>query len=119
VISNIVRNAAFVLAAGSAMIAVPASAEEIGTSQSMVVRHSDLDLTSDHGVAVLHRRIDTAARAVCGNFYGADLAARSRALACRKVARADAASDVEVAVAAARNGQQLAASAITVGNANP
>jgi UrcA family protein len=120
VISNIVRSASLALAAGLVAIGTPAAAASpAGEDKSVVVRHGDLDLTNDNGVATLNRRIDTAARSVCGTFHAADLSARGRALSCRKVARANAVNDVELAVAAARSGQQLAANAITVAKAHP
>jgi UrcA family protein len=119
VISNIVRSASIVLAAATAAIGVPASAAEIGTARSMVVRHADLDLTSTSDVATLNRRVATAARAVCGTFHAADLTAKQNVLQCRKFALNDARQNVEVAVASARGGQQLAANGITVGNAVP
>ena len=118
-ISNIVRSASIVLAAATAAIGGGASAAEIGTAKSMVVRHGDLDLTSAVGVDTLNRRVGTAARAVCGTFHAADLAAKQNVLACRKVALSDARQHVELAVAAARGGQQLAANGITVGKAVP
>lgn len=118
-ISNIVRNVSIVLAAGAATIAVPASAAEVGTAKSVIVRHGDLDLTTDGGVDTLNRRVSTAARSVCGTFHAADLAAKQNVLACRKVALNGALTNVELAVSAARSGQQLAANAVTVGNAVP
>jgi UrcA family protein len=117
VISQFVRTASAALVTVAALVAVPATAAEIGTSRSMVVRHSDLDLTSASGVDALNRRVATAARAVCGTFHAADLAAKQQALACRKVALNDARRNIELAVAASRSGQQLAANGINVGHA--
>jgi UrcA family protein len=55
--------AAASLAAGAASAQTPAS----GDVARVVVRYSDLDVTREEGAAVLARRINQAAHAVCGS----------------------------------------------------
>ena len=93
-----------------AIAAVPASAAE-GVQFASDVRYGDLNLSSDAGVAQLQRRVASAARKVCGNADGRDIEASQAAAACRREAISSAAPKVELAVANARNGQKLAASA--------
>jgi UrcA family protein len=50
-----------VAAAASALVSVPSLA-----APSVAVQYNDLDLTSAHGKQVLQRRIDAAARSMCG-----------------------------------------------------
>ncbi len=52
-----------VLALAAATLAVPAVAAD---EDATTVRYADLDLTTEHGQEVLSRRIDAAARAMCG-----------------------------------------------------
>ncbi|MDB5663034.1 MAG: UrcA family protein [Sphingomonas bacterium] len=106
--ATIARIAATTLVAGAALAAAPAVAADFGAARTMDVRHGDLDLTSDQGAARLNQRIAVAARAVCGSFHPADLAAKGKALACRNETIARAAPQVELAIAEARGGRQYA-----------
>lgn len=77
-------------AAALALAAAPAHAEPQYTSVS--VAYSDLNLASGIGQKRLARRIDSAARKVCGHYATsqAGLAERTRSTACYKKAKADA-----------------------------
>jgi UrcA family protein len=80
------------------------------------VRYGDLNLTTDAGVAQLQRRIKAAAAAACGRPDGRDIKASQAAATCRETAVANAKAKVELAVANARSGQDLAAnSSVKVG----
>ena len=54
------------VAAGLVTFAMAPAHAEIGAPRSVVVRYSDLDLTSENGQARLHKRIAFAAETVCG-----------------------------------------------------
>jgi UrcA family protein len=58
--------AALAFAGFAAALSAPASAEQANTARVVAVRYSDLDLASDNGQRALERRIDIAAREVCG-----------------------------------------------------
>jgi UrcA family protein len=75
------------------------------------VRYGDLNLASEDGLAQLHRRINAAARRVCGSADPRDLNMVQATNDCRKAALADAAPKIELAVANARSGQNYAANA--------
>ena len=51
------------LAAGAASAQTPASGDVV----KVIVRYADLDLTREEGAAVLARRINLAAHAICGS----------------------------------------------------
>jgi UrcA family protein len=57
---------ALVLAAGTALAGVGAQATAFDRPQTRVVHYGDLDLSTDRGIRTLYRRIEIAARAVCG-----------------------------------------------------
>ena len=81
--------------------AVPAAAE------SLVVRYDDLNLSSAAGMKVLDRRIDGAARQVCGanQDYRQGLAEKAAAQKCVAGARAGAADQIaRLEVGTARGG---------------
>ncbi|MEO6153611.1 MAG: UrcA family protein [Croceibacterium sp.] len=56
----IFRFAMMAAALGAAALTAPAAAESVG------IRHADLDLATPAGVQMLDRRIDSAARELCG-----------------------------------------------------
>jgi UrcA family protein len=102
------------LALSGGLLAGPALARPAADGASTSVRFADLDLTTDAGAAALHSRVARAATAVCGDADQRDLAAASRMMACRGVAMASAAPQVELALNAARNGRAYAANDLKV-----
>jgi len=58
--------AAFAAAGFAAAISAPASAEQSDQTRVTAVRYSDLDLASESGQRAMQRRIELAAREVCG-----------------------------------------------------
>jgi UrcA family protein len=75
--------------------------------ESKVVRISDLDLSTDKGVAALNRRVRSAARDICGWNPRADLALTSVLVECENRIVASARPDVELAIASAQPQQRL------------
>lgn len=77
-------------AAAITFAAIPAHAET--QRMSVTVAHADLNLGSPQGQKRLERRIDNAARKVCGHYISlqASLAETSRSRACYDKAKADA-----------------------------
>lgn len=71
------------LITGAIIKAVPALAEPVAAQTSAVVRTADLDLSTEHGRAVLDHRLVAAASKVCGEATPADLAGTNAAIACR------------------------------------
>jgi UrcA family protein len=59
-------SAALLLAAGAALAGTGAQATAFDRPQTRIVRYGDLDLSTDRGIQTLYRRIEIAARAVCG-----------------------------------------------------
>lgn len=110
--SSIVSRALLASLGAAALIsAVPAAAGTV-EQVSSEVRYGDLDLKSEAGVAQLKQRIRTAARKVCGGQVELrDIRARQAADRCLAAALAGAAPKIELAVANARTGQNLAANA--------
>src|SRR5262245_30472607 len=47
-------------------VATSAQATVAGSPQQVVVRYHDLDLNTQHGAQIMYRRLDQAARTVCG-----------------------------------------------------
>ncbi|MCB2065714.1 MAG: UrcA family protein [Erythrobacter sp.] len=62
--SNVIKTGLAAAIAASAALAVPAAAAEQG--ESVRVRYSDLNLSTDQGQAALQRRLERAAEEVCG-----------------------------------------------------
>ena len=106
---------AFSGAVSLAAFAFPATAMA-GTPDglSAAVHYGDLDLTSAAGARELQGRVDRAARAVCGTADIRDLGAVAQRDACRQVALASAAPQVEVAIAQAHNGKAYASNDVRV-----
>jgi UrcA family protein len=108
-----IRFTAFALAA--ALVSVPSFAAPAADGMSTSVRFGDLDLTTDAGATALHNRIKSAARAVCGGEIDQrDLTAVRIGQACRQVAMAGAEPQMQLALANARSGRQLAANDVKV-----
>ncbi len=106
---RIIRSAAFAWM-GAALVATAPPAFAGGMEKfTTEVRYGDLNLTSDAGVAQLQRRIKAAAAKACGRTDSRDLKASQAAATCRQAAVAEAAPKIELAVANARSGQDLAA----------
>jgi UrcA family protein len=103
------------LALAAALVSAPAFAAPAADGMSATVRFADLDLATDAGAATLHARIRYAARAVCGGDADQrDLTAMRFQQACRQVAMASAEPQAQLALAAARNGRQMAANDVKV-----
>jgi UrcA family protein len=103
------------LALAAALASAPALAAPAPDGMSMTVRFGDLDLSTDAGAAALHSRIRYAASAVCGGDVDQrDLGRVSIVNACRKVAMASAEPQMQMALADARSGRQLAANDMKV-----
>ncbi len=102
------------LALSAALLSGPALARPVADCGSAAVRTADLDLATDAGAATLHSRVVHAAAVVCGDTDQRDLGAVSRMMACRRIAMASAAPQIELALAAARNGRAYAANDVKV-----
>jgi UrcA family protein len=103
------------VALAAALVSVPAFAAPVADGMSTTVHFADLDLTTDAGATALHRRITHAARAVCGGDVDQrDLTAVRITQACRQVAMANAEPQAQLALAAARNGRQMAANDVKI-----
>ncbi|PXA83314.1 UrcA family protein [Nostoc sp. 3335mG] len=103
------------LALAAALVSAPAFAAPAADGMSATVRFGDLDLSTDAGAAALHSRIAYAARAVCGGDADQhDLNRLAAMESCRQVAMASAAPQMQLALANARNGRQLAANDVKI-----
>jgi UrcA family protein len=102
------------LALSAALFSGPALAQPAADGGSTAVHIADLDLATDAGAAILRSRVVHAAAAVCGDTDQRDLMATSHMMACRKIAMASATPQVELALAAARNGRAYAANDVKV-----
>jgi UrcA family protein len=80
----------YLAAVATAVLAVAANAgtptQMNGSVPSLTVRYDDLDLTTQQGIAILHRRIRYAASQVCPLTVSADLGQIARAHACQNQA---------------------------------
>ena len=109
----------FVIALVSAVItagalkAAPALAEAPTQEQTYVsyVKTSDLDLASESGQRALDRRLAQAAREVCGVPSDVDLVGQNKARECRSEAIAQASSERDALLAAAKRGAVIAITA--------
>lgn len=86
----------------SALTAVPAAAEQA----SLTITHRDLDLATPEGQAKLDRRIEEAARKICGlDDVRTGTRTRSRdSIDCFRQAKAEVKQQVAAAVAAQQRG---------------
>ena len=78
------------LAAFAGIIAVSSAAASPSAPSTHIVRYSDLDLTKEAGRATLDRRINHAARMVCGSAASATLQGKLSVEKCYATARASA-----------------------------
>ncbi len=118
-VNGFIRTAVSVAYSGAVSVAAfvlpfAAMAAPVADGQSVAVRYSDLDLTTNAGTQALQTRIDHAARAVCGSADVRDLLGMHEVQHCRQVALSSAAPQVEVAIAQARNGRAFAANDVKV-----
>lgn len=91
------------------LLATPALAAD-PDQMAVAVYANDLDLASVEGVATLDRRLDDAARQICGRMPGRDFTMQRVVAACREQALASARGRADTMIASARGGQsQLAA----------
>jgi UrcA family protein len=97
--SSIVAAAMFV----STALSAPVFAQDLPRAE---IRYDDLALATPHGAERLQARIKHAARRVCGVNGVADVSGRMAALKCADAAVANAAPQLELAVANARDAQQ-------------
>jgi UrcA family protein len=81
-----------------------------GEARSVAVQFAGLDLTSEDGRAILHRRVDRAVEAVCGTPDIRSPAAVQTFKTCARTAHASAKTQVEAAVAAANAERNVASS---------
>lgn len=83
-----------VLAAGLAAGQVMAG--PLDSPPSVTVNYADLNLANPAGVRILHQRIETAARAVCGDDFNSEvLELRDAARVCYKTATREALARVK------------------------
>ena len=113
-----VRSASILsICAASLVVALaPAAAQETtvtglrtGDLPTEFVRYSDLDLTSSSDQTRLATRVRKAAYRICGQFSPLDLPIAKQAYECHGVALNGARPQMDSAIAAARNGTQVAA----------
>lgn len=93
------------LAGLAALCAVPAVAEPV----SVPVSFAGLDLSSDSGQAILNRRINQAAKMVCGAYSADGLAAKMAANKCLSTTLDNARTRVAIAIASSKPAVQTAA----------
>lgn len=118
-VNAFIRTAVSVAYSGAVSVAAfvlpfAAMAAPVADGQSVAVRYSDLDLTTNVGTHTLQTRINHAARTVCGNADIRDLLGMADVQHCRQVALNSAAPQVEVAIAQARTGRAFAANDVRV-----
>ena len=100
------------LAVVGTLAATPAIAAP--ACQSRIVRTADLDLATYAGEQALRTRISRAVSLVCGNVDQRDLIAMASMNACRATAMANAAPQMEVAIANAHSGKAYAVNDVKV-----
>ena len=100
------RNIALISMALLASVAAPAAAFEPVTVTS-IVETADLDLSSVNGQRELDRRIIQAARTVCGEASDVDLEGKNAVRDCRSETIAQASSQREQLIAAAKSGAPI------------
>ncbi|PTQ10897.1 hypothetical protein CLG96_10960 [Sphingomonas oleivorans] len=92
----------------AAAVALPAQAAET-EQKSVYANHGDLDLRTAAGVTELNHRIRRAANRACNVSDARDVATLQKAMECRRVAVANAAQRVELAIARAKDRAAYAA----------
>ena len=98
---------ALALIASAATLTPTASQAFEPVTATSIVRTADLDLSSDAGQRELDRRIVQAARDVCGEASNVDLEGKNEVRQCREETIAEAASQREQLLAAARSGSPI------------
>jgi UrcA family protein len=83
-------------------------------SQSRIVRFADLDLTTHAGELALRGRIAHAVGLVCGDADLRDLRATQAVNACRAIAMANVAPQMQLAIANAHSGKAYAANEVKI-----
>lgn len=99
-----------------AAVAMALSAPAFAANDSVdtaVVQYSDLDLSSARGVDRLQRRINQAAKQVCGEVPARELALRQEVIACQTNAIAKASAQLRPILAAAGSDVKLAQSFVS------
>ena len=91
----------------TAYLGTPAHAVEPDI-RTEIVRYDDLDLTAPAGVKRLSRRVDAAAKRVCGAERAINLTMHMATRSCRKATLARANRDVELAIARRQGDTRLA-----------
>lgn len=92
---------ALIALAGALCVAPAAAQSSSHDDRTRIVDTADLDLRSDHGRAVLDRRIRAAVHAACGIPSSADALGKAKLRQCRTETMARAAVQRDRAVAAA------------------
>ncbi len=103
-----------IAASAAAFVMVcPTVAQAADTSSDDLVRVSvpypDLDLTTEVGQVLLSRRVNSTIAQICGDRNLRDLAGRTAARACYRIAKAGATRDIQLA---ANRVRQLAANKV-------
>ena len=97
------------LITGAAIKAVPALAETNSSEVAVSVVHTaDLDLSSDTGKRQLDRRLNIAARDVCGTASDFDLEGKNEVRECRDQVLANAREQGEALIARNERGGSIA-----------
>jgi UrcA family protein len=82
------------LAGLSAMANSSQAGETDAVAPRITVKYADVDLSNKAGIAVLYRRIETAAFQVCGSVESRELAQRARAKTCQDQAISQAVASI-------------------------
>jgi UrcA family protein len=103
------------LAASAALTNAAPSIDGNRETVQMAVEYGDLNLATAGGQRRLDRRIESAARTICGSYDRLDLHARTAFDECRAGVLASAKPQVEIAIAKARQSTAVAAASSLVG----
>lgn len=83
------------------MLSQPGLAEPAPNSQSVIVPHSDLNLTTEAGTRTLDRRIWRAVVEVCGSAPDFDIEGKNDVRQCRRDTKRHASTQVDIVIARA------------------
>ena len=105
-------NIKLIVAAAAVALSAPAFAasEPVDTA---IVEYGDLNLSSARGVATLQRRINHAAKQVCGEVPSREIALRQEVIDCQAGVIANAAAQLQPVLSAAGNDIKLAQSLVS------
>ena len=104
----------FVAAAAlAALVSLPAAQAADRDSKTLEVSYSDLNLSTQAGVATLRHRLLLASRAVCGDSDSRNMGEVADMLACRDAALEESLRDMRHKVAAAARTQPYAVASAT------